>query len=144
MKCFTCKESIDPKVVQNPNVPMGNGTFLTAHPTIQPAEYYSLTLSNHSPLKVFFHKECFETNASDEFGKALQSTEAQRLCVLCNEAPRKYEKGQKYLTCEPCSKAPTPCEHCNGEMIVRESRKTLSMFWGCKAWPNCRNARTIV
>lgn len=36
------------------------------------------------------------------------------------------------------------CPKCGGEMVIRRRRSDGHMFWGCKAFPNCRGSRNYV
>lgn len=36
-----------------------------------------------------------------------------------------------------------PQEGCNGRLIIRQNRKTLSHFLGCENWPNCLHTEPL-
>lgn len=158
MKCYVCRELIKPQIVKAEmygftmlNVPTP-GTWVkkeweqNQHETVdipQDPEYFVLTFSSASSKKLFFHKDCFEGSAGDEFTKKIENSIG--LCLMCLEnEPRVEQYSKRGNICDDCATIAPICSICNVQMTLKYSAKNKNIFWSCVKYPICKNSKSVL
>jgi len=118
-------------------------------------DYFSIFRKRRKGINLFFHVECFENTAGDEFTKALEVQKKHcRLCskeldytvhekIVCTDCENKFP------LCPACSHPlPTTAnfysKHSSIKMQVKINRKNNTLFLGCPNYPSCKKTMNIV
>lgn len=161
MKCYICKELIKPQVVKAQmygfgmsSTPTGKGEWVKEQweqnqqetfDILQDPEHFTLSLSSASTKKLFFHKDCFEGSAGDEFTEKIENS--SRLCLMCLENVPRIEKFTKCSArgniCDDCAAIAPMCDACKVQMTLKYSPKNKNVFWSCVKYPSCKNAKSV-
>lgn len=146
MRCFVCRELIKSEPTESQDITIQNSSFVFTPEQPDP-EHITLSLSTTPEAKLFFHRECFEEIAGDEFAETIEQNKHQ--CLLCLENDRaatinKWGKPVRGWTCDECGKLAPPCNPCKTQMVLRFSRNNRNIFWSCPKFPACKNSRSII
>lgn len=134
MKCYLCEEKIE-------YLPNGSTSG---------ADYYTVSNTAVVPYSVHLHTDCWKAMAEEDIHNLLNNSYNMNLCVFCLKEQR--EKGN--FLCNECAKNAPSCPTCNQPivvstvsptyiltsttpMILRYSRKTKRLFFGCRNFPRC-------